>query len=185
MDEASFIRQRVLVARILATAFLLTNFFYLWFGLFLRNQNFYLPAPHIIEELPLAGVRAIACVFSLAALALAYYFHSFFLSSSMVNKALASPKGWLRPPSPKQVTQYPDLEPGMIVVGRLFLTVTLVSSALAEAVGLYGLLLAVMVKDFLGFYALIGLASLLMIAQFPRRSMMGKLIQTLQMRKGM
>lgn len=73
----------------------------------------------------------------------------------------------------------------MIVVGRLFLTVTLVSSALAEAVGLYGLLLAVMVKDFLGFYALIGLASLLMIAQFPRRSMMGKLIQTLQMRKGM
>ena len=184
MDESTFIQQRIRLAQILAAAFLFTDLVYLKLVLVWQNPHFSLNAPFVIVQVPLPVLRALAGVLSFGCLELAIYFRRLFLSPGMLDKALTSPKGWLQLPSKEQATRFPDVAPHLVIVGRLILLAAVISSALAEAIGIYGFLLFFLAKDTLGFYLLLGLSFSIMIVFFPRRSMCEQLLQNCQIRKG-
>jgi hypothetical protein len=184
MDESAFIQQRIRLAQVLAVAFFFADLVYLKIVLLWQSQHFSLSAFLILDRLPLPVLRASVGGLSFGCLGLAIYFRRLFLSPDMLDKALTSPKGWLQLPSKEQAARFPDVAPHLVIVGRLIMLATLISSALALAIGIYGLLLFFMGNDALGFYLLLGLSFLIMIVFFPRRSMYDQLLQNYQIRKG-
>jgi len=173
MEENEFLRQRLRLTQILAGAFIISVLVYLGVGrVMLKMGAIDPPAGKVAPWFRIA----FACL-SLAGVIMSLVMRRFLLDPERIPKKADPPPG-------ATVSGPPGPESGISFLAQRFLVAHVVSLALAEAVGIYGLVLLLVTGDLWGFYALLGLALLVMLAQFPRAETLENLYRAFQTRKG-